>query len=117
MNQEQAHDLVNQLLISASRTKGEISEFQVGQDAELITDEVGMKIFNELYPYLAGNNKINVVEALYNYSKKEVLEPMDLYNALYLCSLEAPIGVVYTFQTGKQLPDPKKAMMELMLNG
>jgi hypothetical protein len=103
VNQKQAHDLIDEMIVAAQKCMSNLTEALVG--GEEPTD-VERKVLEFLSPNLMGGSALNTLEALLRYAAKERLETGDVYNALYLVHTDEAIVMTYGLLFGKNLIDP-----------
>ncbi len=108
MNQEQAHRIIDELLIATQKTRSNLLE-TMGDDT------LGKSMLGFMYPSLFDNDyQIKTIDAIYKYSMKEELEPIDMYNAINLAQKEPAVRLVYCLLWGKDYPDAKQIMLSMM---
>lgn len=114
MNQQEAHELIDRLIFCTQKMKSNAIEAIAGHDEPTDNDKY---ILNLLVPRMMGTpGHLNILDALIRYSKKEILEPIDMFNALSMCEGEPMITFKYSFTFDEDMPSAKKIMVQMMMD-
>lgn len=106
MNQTQANTLVRQIQFIVQKTRSNMQEALAGYKAP---NQIEQSVLSDLNPGLFPHDEddpMGLVKVTSAYANKENIEPMDLYNLIFLLDSKAPsIRAVASFAWGIDLPE------------